>query len=96
MDSHSPVKNAEDFLRVSASSAPKPLASAIAHGIYASEVVKLRAIGAGAVNQAVKAMTIASGYVAVKGLRLYFIPGFTSVDSRDGEITAVIFSVHTF
>ena len=44
----------EPFLRVSASSNPQSVASAIAHAIYDKKEVKLRAVGAGAVNQAVK------------------------------------------
>jgi stage V sporulation protein S len=86
----------EPFLRVSASSNPQSVASAIAHAIYDKNEVKLRAVGAGAVNQAVKAMAIASGYVAPRGMRIYNIPGFTTIESRDGEISAIVFSIHTF
>jgi len=86
----------EAFLRVSASSNPQSVASAIAHAIYDKGEVKLRAVGAGAVNQAVKAMAIASGYVAPRGMRIYNIPGFTTIESRDGEISAIVFSIHTF
>jgi stage V sporulation protein S len=83
----------EDFLRVSASSNPQSVASAIAHAIYDNRAVKLRAVGAGAVNQAVKAMAIARGYVAPRGMDLVFVPGFTTIDSRDGEISALVFNV---
>ena len=86
----------ESVLRVSAGSNPQSVASAIAHAIYDRNEVKLRAVGAGAVNQAVKAMAIASGYVAPRGMRLYFIPGFTTIESRDGEISAIVFSINTF
>lgn len=84
---------AEDFLRVSASSNPQSLASAIAHAIYDNRAVKLRAVGAGAVNQAVKAIAIARGYVAPRGLDLTCKPGFTTIESRDGEISAIIFAI---
>jgi stage V sporulation protein S len=83
----------EPFLRVSASSNAQSLASAIAHAIYDSRQVKLRAVGAGAVNQAVKAIAIARGYVAPRGLDLVDKPGFTTIDSRDGEISAIVFTV---
>lgn len=83
----------EPFLRVSGSSNPQSVASAIAHAIYESRQVKLRAVGAGAVNQAVKAMAIARGYVAPRGMDLVFIPGFTTIESRDGEISAIVFTV---
>ena len=86
----------EPFLRVSASSNPQSVASAIAHAIYDNGQVKLRAVGAGAVNQAVKAMAISSGYVAPRGIRLYFTPGFTTIQSRDGDISAIVFSINKF
>ena len=83
----------EDFLRVSAGSNPQSVASAIAHAIYENRAVKLRAVGAGAVNQAVKAMAIARGYVAPRGLDLTCKPGFTTIESRDGEISAIVFAI---
>jgi stage V sporulation protein S len=83
----------EQFLRVSANSNPQSVASAIAHAIYEHRQVKLRAVGAGAVNQAVKSIAIARGYVAPRGLDLTDKPGFTTIDSRDGSISAIIFSI---
>jgi stage V sporulation protein S len=83
----------EPFLRVSASSNPQSVASAIAHAIYAKHEVKLRAVGAGAINQAVKAIAISRGYVAPRGLDLTCKPGFTTIESRDGEISAIVFAV---
>lgn len=83
----------EPFLRVSAGSNPQSVASAIAHAIYDKREVKLRAVGAGAVNQAVKALAIARGYVAPRGLDLTCKPGFTTIESRDGEISAIVFAV---
>jgi len=87
------VSNEEPFLRVSASSNPQSVASAIAHAIYDARHVKLRAVGAGAVNQAVKAIAIARGYVAPRGMDLSCIPGFTTIESRDGEISAIVFAI---
>jgi len=83
----------ENFLRVSASSNPQSVASAIAHAIYDTRKVTLRAVGAGAVNQAVKAMAIARGYTAPRGLDLIFKPGFATIESRDGSISAIVFTV---
>lgn len=83
----------EPFLRVSAGSNPQSVAAAIAHAIYENRAVKLRAVGAGAVNQAVKAMAIARGYVAPRGLDLTCKPGFTTIESRDGEISAIVFAI---
>lgn len=83
----------EPFLRVSAGSNPQSVASAIAHAIYEKHEVKLRAVGAGAVNQAVKAIAISRGYVAPRGMDLICKPGFTTIESRDGEISAIVFVI---
>ena len=87
------VNTAEAFLRVSASSNPQSVASAIAHAIYEKHEVKIRAVGAGAVNQAVKAIAISRGYVAPRGMDLTCKPGFTTIESRDGEISAIVFAI---
>lgn len=87
------VSTEEPFLRVSASSNPQSVASAIAHAIYEKHEVKLRAVGAGAVNQAVKAIAISRGYVAPRGMDLICKPGFTTIESRDGEISAIVFVI---
>lgn len=49
----------ESLLRVKSSSSPASVASALSHAVYDNKTVVLRAIGAGAVNQAVKAIAIA-------------------------------------
>jgi stage V sporulation protein S len=85
--------NSEQFLRVSASSNPQSVASAIAHSIYDTKTAKIRAVGAGAVNQAVKAIAIARGYTAPRGMDLICIPGFASIESHDGQISAVVFAI---
>jgi stage V sporulation protein S len=93
LNNNSEKSSEEQFLRVSASSNPQSVASAIAHAIYDKHEVKMRAVGAGAVNQAVKAMAIARGYVAPRGLDLVCKPGFTTIESRDGEISAIVFAI---
>lgn len=85
--------DAEGLLRVAAGSNSKDLAAAIAHGVYAGQAPKLRAVGAGAVNQAVKALAIASGYVAPTGRILSFRPGFENIQSHDGMISSITFQV---
>ena len=87
------VSSEEPFLRVGAGSNPQSVASAVAHAIYDNRTVKLRAVGAGAVNQAVKAIAIARGYVAPRGLDLTCKPGFATIESRDGEISAIVFAI---
>ena len=83
----------DQVLRVSAGSNPQAVASAIAHSIYETRACKIRAVGAGAINQAVKAIAIARGYTAPRGMDLICIPGFTSIESHDGQIAAIIFDV---
>lgn len=82
-----------DVLRVGAGSNTKAVASAIAHAIYEIRTVKIRAIGAGAVNQAVKSIAIARGYCAPRGYDLSCTPGFATIPSRDGDISAIVFTV---
>lgn len=83
----------DDVLRVSAGSNPQAVASAIAHSIYENRSCKIRAVGAGAVNQAVKAIAIARGYTAPRGLDLTCVPGFASIKSHDGDISAIVFAI---
>lgn len=83
----------EGILRVSSGSNAQAVASAIAHALYDTRKVTIRAVGAGAVNQAVKAMAIARGYCAPRGLDLTCKPGFQNIESRDGTISAIVFFV---
>jgi stage V sporulation protein S len=80
-------------LRVAARSPAKELAAAISHGIYDGRPVVLRAIGAGAVNQAVKALVVAQGYVSQRGLVIGNRPGFITVPMDGEERTAIVFHV---
>lgn len=87
-------KDEERVLRVKNTSSANSLASAISYGIYDGNEVLLRAIGAGAVNQAVKAIAIARSFVAARAIDLHCIPGFDTVPGRDGEpISAIVFKV---
>ena len=84
----------DNVLRVGAGSNPQAVASAVAHSIYETRSCTIRAVGAGAVNQAVKAIAIARGYTAPRGLDLVCIPGFTSIKSHDGDISAIVFQIN--
>ena len=74
----------KEFLRISSKSTPNSVAGAIAGTISEKKQVELQAIGAGAVNQAVKAIAIARGFMAPTGINLICIPSFTII-SIDGE-----------
>lgn len=83
-------------MRVSNSSNPASLASAISHAIYDNKKVTLRAIGHGAIGQAVKAIAIARGYVAPRGFDIAIIPGWTTAEGKFGDnVSAMTFRVIT-
>ena len=75
---------AMEVLKVSATSKPVAVAGAIAGVVRTQSKVEVQAIGAGAINQAVKAIAISRGYVAPGGLDLVCIPSFIDI-SIDGE-----------
>jgi len=91
-DPKSPDDN-EAILRVSSSSAAGALASAVSHAVYDGKSVILRAVGAGAVNQAVKAIAIAQSYVGMRGLILYTRVGFTTVSMPDRDVSGIVLRV---
>lgn len=80
----------ETILRVGGGTSAHDLAAAISHGIYDNKRPVLRAIGAGAVNQAVKSVAIAQSYVGSRGLVLSVRPGFCTVTMNDGSDTTAI------
>lgn len=68
--------NTAEVFKVSSTSAPASLAGAIAKSVREGKRIELQAIGSGAVNQAVKAIAIARGYVTASGIELVCIPSF--------------------
>ena len=78
-----------DVLKVSAKSNPNSVAGALAGVIREKGSAELQAIGAGAINQAVKAVAIARGFVAPSGLDLVCIPAFTEIVIEGEERTAI-------
>lgn len=82
------------ILKVAGGSDPKEVGSSVAHHIAEGKDVQLRAIGAGSVNQAVKACAIARGWAAPRGYDLLFRPGFADVEGRQGgTISAITLTV---
>lgn len=81
--------------RVSVKSNPKSVAAAIAAVLKDESEVHIHAIGAGAVNQAVKAVTIAHGYLAPKGKNIYIMPAFIEAEVNDKKITGINIIVRT-
>lgn len=77
------------IIKVSANSRTSAVAGAIAGMMREHNRVEVQAIGAGAVNQAVKAIAIARGYLHEEGLHIVCIPEFTSVTIEGKERTAI-------
>ncbi|MDQ7800208.1 MAG: stage V sporulation protein S [Armatimonadota bacterium] len=82
-----------EVLKVSADSNPKAVAGALAALLREHGSAELQAIGAGAVNQAVKAIAITRGFIAPNGIDLVAIPAFTKVEIDGQERTAIRFLV---
>ncbi len=80
-------------LKVSAGSRSAAVAGAIAGVVREHGRAEVQAIGAGAVNQAIKAVAIARTYLEVDGLDAICIPAFTDVDIGGEQRTALKFTV---
>jgi stage V sporulation protein S len=78
-----------EILKVSSSSRPTAVAGAIAGIIRHNGHTELQAVGAGAVNQATKAIAIARHYLAPEGIDIVCIPDFAIVTIADQDKTAV-------
>lgn len=78
-----------ETLKVGTKSNPNSVAGALANVVRQSESVEIQAIGAGALNQAIKAIAIARGFVAPSGKNLVCIPAFTDIIIEGEERTAI-------
>ena len=87
------VSSSTDVIKVSAKSRSTAVAGAIAAVMREQRYAEVQAIGAGAVNQAVKALAIARGYLTEDQIDIVCIPYFTEVDIDGQERTAVRFIV---
>lgn len=84
-------KDTEVILKVATKTDPAALAGAIVGNINESsdKQVEMQMVGAGALNQAMKAIATARGFVAPSGRELVCIPSFTSFQADDEERTAI-------
>ncbi len=79
-----------DIIKVSSKSAPQKVAGAIANLFREKgEPIEVQAIGAGALNQAIKGIAIARGYVAPTGKNLVCTPAFSDITIDGEERTAI-------
>lgn len=78
-----------EIIKVSANSRTSAVAGAIAGVIREHKRAEVQAIGAGAVNQAVKAWTLATGYLKLEGVEVVCVPEFVEVNIDDKVRTAI-------
>ncbi|MBO9542644.1 stage V sporulation protein S [bacterium] len=78
-----------EVFKVSAKSSPSAVAGALAGALREKGRAEMQAIGAGALNQAIKAVAIARGYVAPAGMDLICIPAFIDIAIEGEERTAI-------
>lgn len=85
--------NRMEILKVSGKSDPNKVAGAIADAIKTYNEVDIQVIGASALNQAIKAICVAKGYVAPGGINLICSPSFVIVNIDGYEKTAIKLTV---
>ena len=78
-----------EVLKVSSKSNPNSVAGAVAGVLREKGSAEIQAIGAGALNQAVKAIAIARGFVAPSGMDLVCVPAFTDINIEGDQKTAI-------
>ncbi len=78
-----------DALKVSSKSNPNSVAGALAGVIREKGSAEIQAIGAGALNQSIKAIAIARGFLAPSGTDLICTPSFSDVEINGEERTAI-------
>ena len=81
------------LLKVSSKSSPNSVAGAIAGIVRTENKVQIQTIGAGALNQTIKAIAIARGYIAPTGQELVCIPFFKDIDVNGEVKTAIVITV---
>ena len=79
------------ILKISSKSNPNSVAGAITAIIKEYQKVELQTVGAGAINQAVKSIAIARGFLAPAGIDLVCVPAFVSIDIDNSERTGIKF-----
>jgi len=82
-----------EILKVSSSSNPNKVAGAIAGALSKADRVEIQAIGAGAVNQAVKAIAVARRFLNENNKDIYMVPGFMEAKIENETRTGISFKV---
>ena len=82
-----------ETLKVSTKSNPNSVAGAMAGAVRQAGAVEVQVVGAGALNQAIKAVAIARGYVAPAGIDLVCVPTFADIEIDGERRTAIRLSI---
>jgi stage V sporulation protein S len=85
-----------DMIKVSANSRTSAVAGAIAGVVREYKRAEVQAIGAGAVNQAVKALVLATGYLRADGIDVCCVPEFVDVEIDEKVRTAIKLVIEPF
>ena len=78
-----------EMIKVATNSSPSKVAGSLATIIREQKVVEIQTIGAGALNQAIKAIAIARGFLVSSGIDIVVIPAFREVMINQSEKTAI-------
>ena len=84
-----------EIIKVSSKSNPNKVAGAIASIFRSNKELEIQTVGAGALNQAIKAIAIARGFVAPSGDNLVIIPSFNDIRINEEDKTAIRLLVTT-
>ena len=84
-----------ETLKVSSKSNPNSVAGALANVFRSDGNVEIQAVGAGALNQAIKAVAIARGFLAPSGKNIVCVPAFTDISIDGEERTAIKLIIET-
>lgn len=78
-----------EMIKVATNSSPSKVAGSLATIIREQKVIEIQTIGAGALNQAIKAIAIARGFLVSSGIDIVVIPSFREVMINQSEKTAI-------
>jgi stage V sporulation protein S len=84
-----------EILKVSSKSNPNNVAGAITNYIKETGIIDVQVIGAGAINQLVKAIIISRGYLSPHGIEIGCIPSFVDLKINNETKTGIKFSIYS-
>ena len=82
-----------EILKVSSKSKPNSVAGALANAFKEKNSIEIQAVGAGALNQAIKAVAIARGFLVPAGIDIVCVPSFSEVEVQGEDRTGIKLTV---